>query len=665
MHAAHSAPLTRRSPRYCLTRAGENGPSIGSGARIDLDAEDREAPRCKPPRDLAGAGAHVERVGASERGELVEQRVGERGAAEVVLLGGRAEGLGPRAIEVELGDGHAATLRGGLADGKGPALASAAGVAARRRPRYDAPEATVTRFFNTAGVCKPDIHFLLPPARRLPEVRGLVDRQSYFVLHAPRQSGKTTALLTLAAELTAEGRYAAALVSAEEGAPFGNDPGAAEGALLSSFQDYLRGRLPPDLQPPPWPAAEPGHRLGAALSAWAKACPRPLVLFIDEIDALRDDALLSVLRQLRAGHPNRPQAFPASIALVGLRDVRDYKIASGGSSRLGTPSPFNILVKSLTLRAFTHDEVAELYAQHTAETGQAFEPAAIDRAFDLTRGQPWLVNALAAAVVDELVPDRAIAVTARHVDQAKERLILSRVTHLDSLADKLGEDRVRRVVEPVLAGREVGVEVPRDDIDYVTDLGLIARDAAGNLVIANPIYREVIPRELAAVTADVMVLPARTYRLPDGRLDVNGLFDAFVAFWRQHAEPMVRGQSYPEIAPHIVLTAYLQRVVNGGGMIEREYAAGSGRMDLCIRWPVAGGEQRVAIELKVWREKQADPLHEGLAQLEGYLGRLGLKEGFLVIFDRRRAAEDVPWDERPRWEQEELAGGRQVRVLRL
>lgn len=523
----------------------------------------------------------------------------------------------------------------------------------------------MTRFFNTAGPCKPDIHFVLSPMRRLPEVRELIDRQSYFVLHAPRQAGKTTALLTLAAELTAEGRYAAGVVSAEAGAPFGDDPGAAEGAILGTFRDRLRTQLPPDLRPPPWPAADPGSRVGTALTAWAEACPRPVVLFIDEIDALRDDALLSVLRQLRAGHPQRPGAFPWSLALIGLRDVRDYKIASGGSSRLGTPSPFNILVKSLTLRNFTREEVAELYAQHTAETGQSFEPAALDRAFDLSRGQPWLVNALAATAVDELARDRAVAVTAADIDKAKERLIASRVTHLDALADKLQEDRVRRVIEPVLAGLEVDSRVPRDDIDYVLDLGLIARDAAGNLGIANPIYREVIPRELGSVTADVMVLPARSWKLPNGHLDVDGLFDAFVAFWRRHAEPMVRGQSYPEIAPHIVLMAYLQRVVNGGAMIEREYAAGSGRMDLCIRWPVKGGEQLVAIELKVWRDKQADPLHEGLAQIEGYLGRLGLTEGFLVIFDRRRSTEEIPWDERPRWEKEELAGGKRIRVLRL
>ncbi len=131
----------------------------------------------------------------------------------------------------------------------------------------------MTRFFNTAGPCKPDIHFMLPPARRLPEVRELIERRSYFVLHAPRQSGKTTALYALAAELTAEGRYAAAVVSAEEGAPFGDDPGAAEEALLGAFRERdLRGQLPAELRPPPWPSAAPGHRLGATLETWAASC---------------------------------------------------------------------------------------------------------------------------------------------------------------------------------------------------------------------------------------------------------------------------------------------------------------------------------------------------------------------------------------------------------
>ena len=300
------------------------------------------------------------------------------------------------------------------------------------------------RWFNTGGVCNPGDHYMLPPMRRLPEVRRVIDQKGYFVLHAPRQIGKTTALLSLARELTAEGRYAAVLVSMITGADFTSDPGVAELAILDAWRRKALSQLPADLQPPPWPAAPPGARIGAALQAWAGASPRPLVVFLDEIDSLRDEVLISVLRQLQEGYIDRPQGFPWSLAIIGLRDVRDYRIALSDEERAGTPSPFNIMVRSFTLRDFTRDEVAELYQQHTDDTGQRFDAGAVDRAFELTQGQPWLVNAIARELVETVVPEITRSVTVADVDAAKEILIARRDVHIDSLADRLRDPRVRR-----------------------------------------------------------------------------------------------------------------------------------------------------------------------------------------------------------------------------
>ena len=124
-----------------------------------------------------------------------------------------------------------------------------------------------------------------------------------------------------------------------------------------------------------------------------------------------------------------------------MRDVRDYKVASGGSERLNTSSPFNIKTDSLTLESFSPEDVAALYRQHTDETGQIFTDAAVEHAFYLTQGQPWLVNALARQVVETVAPDPATAVTPAHFDAAKEILIQRQDTHLDSLAERLREPR--------------------------------------------------------------------------------------------------------------------------------------------------------------------------------------------------------------------------------
>ncbi|MCK6590812.1 MAG: ATP-binding protein [Polyangiaceae bacterium] len=514
------------------------------------------------------------------------------------------------------------------------------------------------RRFNTAGPCNPVDHYMIAPAARLPQVRGLIDQKSYFVLHAPRQVGKTTSLLALAEQLTREGAYVATLLSMEVGAPFAADPGAAELAILGDWRDNASFQLPETLRPPPFPEAPPGQRISAALRAWAAAAPRPLAIFLDEIDALRGDALISVLRQLRSGFPRRPTDFPHALALVGLRDVRDYKVAATDDDRLGTASPFNIKAESITLHNFTREEVGALYAQHTAETGQAFLPEAIDRAFELTQGQPWLVNALARQLVEVLVTDRAKPIERAHVNRAREILIERQDTHLDSLTERLREPRIRSIIEPMLAGTAPFAPLPNDDIRFAIDLGLVRLDPSGGLAIANPIYQEIIVRELSLSPRASLPSIKPSWLTPDGRLDATRLLEAFLEFWRCHGEALLRAAPYHEVAPHLVLMAFLHRVVNGGGSIEREYAIGRGRMDLCVRH----GSTTLAIELKVWRDGRRDPLEEGLEQLDGYLAGLGLPSGWLVIFDQRSST--PPIAERTRQEPARTPSGRDVSVIR-
>ncbi|KYG09547.1 hypothetical protein BE21_17270 [Sorangium cellulosum] len=170
----------------------------------------------------------------------------------------------------------------------------------------------MSRRFNTAGPCRPDLHYMLPAAERLPEAPALVEQASYFVVHAPRQTGKTTTLRALAEELTASGRHAALHFSCETGETAGDDYAAAQRAILDTIRKRAEQALPAELRPPPFPPASDTGLLVAALSAWAEVCPRPLALFFDEIDALRGQGLLSVLRQLRSGFPERPDHFSGS-----------------------------------------------------------------------------------------------------------------------------------------------------------------------------------------------------------------------------------------------------------------------------------------------------------------------------------------------------------------
>ena len=513
------------------------------------------------------------------------------------------------------------------------------------------------KHFNTAGPCKADIHYMLSPTARLPELRALIDGQNYFIIHAPRQVGKSTAMIALAQELTASGHYTSVMLSVEVGDAFPDQPDLAERAILRSWQDAIDIWLPEDLHPSFNTEGQELYSIGNFLKNWAKNSPRPLVIFIDEIDALQNQTLITLLRQLRSGFPLRPQGFPHSLGLVGMRDVRDYKVKSGGSERLNTASPFNIKSDSLTLSNFNFEEVQELYLQHTDATGQIFTPEAIHHAFYLTDGQPWLVNALARQATEVLVKDVTQSISAEVINQAKEILIQRQDTHLDSLGERLREDRVKAIIQPMLAGSDLP-DTPEDDRRFLLDLGLVKRSPLGGLTIANPIYQEVIPRVLSQGSQDSLPQIQPSWLNTDHSLNPEKLLNAFLDFWRQHGEPLLKSAPYHEIAPHLVLMAFLHRVVNGGGTLEREYAIGSGRMDICLRY----GAVIMGMELKVWKPGKKDPLPQGLQQLDKYLAGLGLDTGWLVIFDRR--PDLLPIEDRTTTEEVVSPGGRAIVVIR-
>ena len=522
------------------------------------------------------------------------------------------------------------------------------------------------RFFNTEGPVRPDRHYTLPPLSRwnLDEILDLIAQEKYFLLHAPRQTGKTSCLLALMEHLNREGRYRAVYVNIEAAQAAREQVALGLGAVVQaianaaiwSLDDHTVEPLAREL----FQSGAPLLVLETFLERWCAGSPKPVVLLLDEVDALIGDTLLSLLRQLRSGYPKRPGAFPQTIVLCGVRDLRDYRIHAGSEREVITGgSAFNIKAKSLRLGDFSAEETRTLLLEHTRETGQVFTPEALDRVWELTQGQPWLVNALAYRACFELRAgrDRTQPITLDLIDQAKEQMIVERVTHLDQLAHKLQEPRVRRVIEPMLAGTLPG-EVAEDDREYLVDLGLLKRDGSGGLVIANPIYREVLPRALAGGPQDSLPRIEPTWLNPDGSLNPEALLDAFLAFWRQHGEPLLKSAPYHEIAPHLVLMAFLHRVINGGGTLEREYAIGMGRMDLCLRY----GALTLGMELKVWRDGAPDPLSEGLEQLDGYLSGLGLDSGWLVIFDRR--ADQPPIAERTGSVLQTSPQGRSIRVIR-
>ncbi len=506
------------------------------------------------------------------------------------------------------------------------------------------------RFFNTAGPVNCTDHYCLPPLQRfnLPEILSLIAQKKYFVLHAPRQTGKTSCLLALMDHLNRDGRYRALYANFEAAQGARENVEEAMRAILnelgSEAEDFLADSYLKESAREILLQSGPFGALSEALRQWSAHSPKPIVLLIDEIDALVGDTLISVLRQLRAGYPKRPALFPSTVVLCGVRDVRDYRIHSDQEKSVITGgSAFNIKAESLRLGNFTFDDVKALYQQHTSETGQVFEADALAKAWALTAGQPWLVNALAYETCFRMAEgqDRSRPVTCEMIAHAKENMIERRETHLDQLADKLREPRVKRVIEPLLVGEASPETIPEDDIQYVEDLGLIS--TKGDLHVSNEIYREIIPRVLTYSTQKTISQKPAWYIQANGSLDLSKLLEAFQQFFREHSESWLERFDYREAGPQLLMQAFLQRIVNGGGYVEREYGLGRGRTDLLVVWPYQGGVQRVVIELKVIHKSRARTIQEGLAQVREYVDRCGAGEAHLVVFDRTSGK---PWSKK-------------------
>ncbi|MDR1036514.1 MAG: AAA-like domain-containing protein [Deltaproteobacteria bacterium] len=556
------------------------------------------------------------------------------------------------------------------------------------------------KFFNTTGICLPSKHYMLPPLTRLPDINEMISNEFYFAIHAPRQSGKTTCLMSLVEKINSDGQYYALYCSL---AALRNvdDSETAMSGIVDQIRGWLRSSKVDRLRALANKSNENGYIAGYGtkvrlfLSDICQALDRELVVFFDEADCIHEKPLIPFLAQIRDGFIARFSSFsefPRSLALVGMRDIRDYlyQVRPESESR-GTSSPFNVKYKSLTLNDFTREEIKSLYDQHTFETGQIFEPKTIDRVWFWSEGQPWLVNALPFAVIFEQFKNNySKVITGDDIDLAAQHLILTNPTHFDSLMARLTEPKVRRVIDSVIIGANTLPDnVSPDDRQYVIDLGLLKFDESNEdfLRPSNAIYRELIIRFLTKSIRQKMSSEFQNKWMDGTKLDMDGILKAFQTYWRENSgagatskvseiklflknfvgkilkkrnvgntdeinkeimedvninSPDFSSEAYA----HIVLFAFLQRVLNGGAdFIQREFAMGLTKTDICI----SDKDTRYPIELKI---KDVQPLEKSILQLRGYMDICGAKEGWLVIFDKNPK---TPWKKKIFWETIERA----------
>jgi hypothetical protein len=536
-----------------------------------------------------------------------------------------------------------------------------------------------TKFFNTCGPCFPDEHYMLPAVERIVGIDDLISSGINFVLQAPRQSGKTTSAHSAVEKINNEGKYYALYCTLEAAGVFSDIP-ATISFLCSIIRESLLKSGIPELQEVycDIPVFDPGNTYGVpkmdlvpdtyssilnvatavsrTLSAICCKLDRELIVFLDEIDRLTGDVMITFLSNLRSGYVKRKaMKFPRSIALIGTHSIRDFMMESRPDSESnGSATPFNV-VEPMTLANFTSDEVKSLYRQHTLATGQRFDDHVGDRVMYWTNGQPWLVNALPSISITRLFKsDFSIPVTVQHIDEATEYLKLRCLTHTDPLLSRLHEPRVQNVMETIFTGSKIQPDhISDDDLQYCLDIGLI-NQLEGTYSPANLIYADIFVRFLTSIYQKSLPRElADKFIGPEGP-DMSGLLKDFQMFLARNSGMMATGFSYKQCDAHFSLFGYMHKAFNGRVQVINEFASGTGFVDICAIFKNRSFPVEIIINDSGYSQTGS------ITQLQRHMNLCVSSEGWLVVFDRHS---DKSWSDRLSWETMTLPNGSTLHVV--
>jgi len=480
------------------------------------------------------------------------------------------------------------------------------------------------RCFSFSGPSDSALHYCIPGFLRSDSVSKqaimiMIKQERYFILHSQPRSGKTSFLIDLRDELNSTGEYAALYLDMSETSKCRVETTLEKIKCIIDLIDVqCRETFRANFKVAELVAEfVPAVALFSALCYLSKEMRRrglKFVVLMDQIHSVGDDVVLSIFRQLRTGHDQRPHTFPECVVLSDSRDPITYHNYSPKTKNISAleGSVFTSFQHSINLPHFSRNHVLALTKQHEKNTGQVFDAAAVDKIMEWTNGHPWCVNRVFYECVEMHVTDRKTLVTADAIDVVVRRLVLRRETHISNLSTVLRDDRIRSVFDKLLARRYCNDE---DSLQHAYYLGILTEtnNNPQNLrEITNKMYAEIIPRELVAnepkLTDSLLPIQISDFIDEEHRIDIDFLIREFQAFFEKHGDLCLSG--YKESSPRLLFKAFCAQVVNRGGFVY----LGEKNIDIFIDWPRIKLHQQQ--QQKQQQQQQQEPKQQEQQQQE-------------------------------------------------
>ena len=514
------------------------------------------------------------------------------------------------------------------------------------------------RHFGTHGPVNIIDNYVVARTERLDDFIKRVKLGRYIVLFAPRQTGKTTffqdALTTLeASALQAEDTdYFPIQLNFQDYANLAPD------AFYTILAEELPQAINRTLQrreelPSPQLAnllENPGITDNIAMrrffeklptlltSEKTEPSPPSIVLIIDEFDGVPEAAAKGFLRSLRRIYlSGREVRCPYSVGIVGVKSIAQFNYDR-------SVSPFNIQ-DEFTLPNFTFDQIQELLAQYTEEVGQSFAPDVVEKLYQQTAGQPFLVNRFAQILTEELDIPKTETILMQHFLAAQARLLTERNTNIEHLITNVRRDPrfERTLMRIAFYQSNISFTLHNEVISELATYGIIKEGENGMCQILNPIYLHCIIQAFKPLINGLEdeYLPEggpidfTGYITETGHLQMHTLIENFKNFIARAGFRVLQVPDTPqEFVGQYLLFAYLDEFVRMvGATMHLEVPTGRRRTDIII----GHQSRKYIIETKVWRNERAYEARK--RQLAAYLTLEGEPEGYYIVFDYRQKAD--------------------------
>ena len=501
--------------------------------------------------------------------------------------------------------------------------------------------------FNVTGSCNPQRHYMVDTEKRFKAVENLIDRGNYFTINRARQYGKTTMLNKIWFRLS--DKYLVIPLSFEG---LGDEAFASPASFVTTFKRQMARHLVSLHQNEAligiWQNGDASSidDLSEIVTDFCRACPKPVVVTIDEVDKSSDNQLfLNFLGMLRNKYLERDKEGMNytfhSVILAGVYDIKNLKLKLRPDAEKKYNSPWNIAADFNVDMTFHPAEIAQMLNDYENDVHTGMDIKAIsEEIYKYTTGYPYLVSAICKIIDERLEAEW----TLDNVQKAVKIIAKGEnVTLIDDLSKNIENNAELRdfLYSIVVNGQEYSYSMVDPIVRLANMFSYIRENQRGKTMIHNLIFEEALFVYFGNKTMreqGTKISPFVLNYVQNGKLNMEHVVTRFRDLmreeYRESTEPFLEKEG------RLLFLTFLKPIINGIGFYYVEpQTRDNRRMDLVVTYD----KQEYIVELKIWHGDKYEEL--GRDQLSGYLATRGMDEGYLVTFDFSKNKQDTE----PQW----------------